>query len=76
MCCLRACVLLFLLCVMQDLSIQNVTVPTLTPFLVPNASSAVIVAPGGAYKILAFNREGTDIASWLNSIGVSAFVLK
>eukprot|EP00750_Incisomonas_marina_P011515 INCI16384.3.p1 GENE.INCI16384.3~~INCI16384.3.p1 ORF type:complete len:270 (-),score=34.18 INCI16384.3:84-893(-) len=60
----------------KDLSVYNVTVPTLTPFLVPNASSGVIVAPGGAYSILAFNREGTDIASWLNSIGVSAFVLK
>eukprot|EP00658_Telonema_sp_P-2_P020899 TRINITY_DN18295_c0_g1_i1.p1 TRINITY_DN18295_c0_g1~~TRINITY_DN18295_c0_g1_i1.p1 ORF type:complete len:291 (-),score=54.38 TRINITY_DN18295_c0_g1_i1:279-1151(-) len=54
----------------------NVTVPTLTPFLVPNATSAVIVAPGGGYTNLAIGREGWDIAAWLNSIGVSAFVLK
>jgi len=36
----------------------------------------VIVSPGGAYKFLAIDREGYDIADWLNSIGVSAFVLK
>ena len=34
------------------------------------------MAPGGAYSILAVDREGNDIAQWLNSIGVSAFVLK
>ena len=60
----------------NDLSIHNVTVPTLTPYLVANATSAVVIAPGGAYSILAINREGTDIAAWLNSVGVSAFVLK
>ena len=59
-----------------DISVHNVTVPTLTPFLVENATSAMIIAPGGGYSILAFNREGTDIAAWLNSIGISAFVLK
>lgn len=60
----------------KDRSVHNVTVPTLTPFIVPGATSAVIVAPGGAYSILAVDREGFDIAAWLNSIGVSAFVLK
>ena len=44
--------------------------------MVPNADSAVIVSPGGGYGFLAIDREGTDIAAWLNSIGVSAFVLK
>jgi acetyl esterase/lipase len=32
--------------------------------------------PGGAYSILAFDLEGVDIARWLNSIGVSAFIVK
>ena len=59
-----------------DLMVRNVTAPTLTPFLVKDATSAMIVAPGGGYAGLAVNREGTDIAAWLNSIGVSAFVLK
>jgi len=35
-----------------------------------------VVAPGGGYSILAVDREGTDIAAWLNSIGVSAFLLQ
>jgi len=59
-----------------DKKISNVSVPTLTPYLVPNATSAVVIAPGGGYTMLAINREGTDIAAWLNSIGVSAFILK
>ena len=60
----------------QDIATTNVTVPTLTPFLVPGSDSAMLVAPGGAYRGLAIAREGTDIAAWLNSIGVSAYVLK
>ena len=59
-----------------DTSVHNVTKPTLTPHLVPGADSAMIVAPGGAYSLLAIDREGNDIAKWLNSIGISAFVLK
>lgn len=51
--------------------------PSLTPFLAksPNGT-AVIVCPGGGYQNLAFEKEGTDIAKWLNSLGISAFVLK
>eukprot|EP01046_Picozoa_sp_COSAG06_P026647 COSAG06_NODE_2304_length_7115_cov_7.076660_5_plen_371_part_00 len=60
----------------KDRSIHNVTAPSITPHLVKGADSAVVVAPGGAYSILAVDREGNDIAAWLNSIGVSAFVLK
>ena len=60
----------------KDLSVHNVTVPVLEPFLVDGADSAVIVAPGGGYEMLAVDREGSDIAAWLNSVGISAFVLK
>jgi acetyl esterase/lipase len=53
--------------------------PTLTIFL-PDAGKAtrtgVVVCPGGGYVELAMQKEGTDIAEWLNSIGVAAFVLK
>ncbi len=38
--------------------------------------TAVIVAPGGGYHILAYNHEGTEICEWLNSIGVTAVLLK
>src|SRR6185437_10031625 len=54
-------------------------IPTLTAFVVPAARStgtAVVVAPGGGYLHLAMEKEGTDVARWLNSLGVSAFVLK
>ncbi|CAE8741629.1 unnamed protein product, partial [Polarella glacialis] len=54
----------------------NVSVPTLTPFIVQGSDVAVVIAPGGGYSILDFNGEGADIAAWLNSIGVSAFLLK
>lgn len=53
--------------------------PSLTPYLVPagrGVGTAVIVCPGGAYGALATDKEGTQFAQWLNSIGVSAFVLK
>jgi acetyl esterase/lipase len=38
--------------------------------------AAVIIAPGGGYNILAIDKEGTEVADWLNSVGVTAFVLK
>jgi len=38
--------------------------------------ASVIVCPGGGYRILAWDKEGTEIAAWLNSIGYSAFVLQ
>ncbi|KAG7369608.1 xylanase [Nitzschia inconspicua] len=59
-----------------DRRISNVTIPTLMPFLVPSSDAAVVIAPGGGYQYLAIDRSGTDIAHWLNSIGISAFVLK
>src|SRR5258706_2997597 len=38
--------------------------------------TAVVVCPGGGYQHLAMEKEGSDIARWLNSLGVSAFVLQ
>ncbi|WP_338016125.1 alpha/beta hydrolase [Paenibacillus paridis] len=51
--------------------------PTLTPYLVYSdvPAAAVIVCPGGAYGMLA-DHEGEPIARWLNSLGISALVLK
>jgi acetyl esterase/lipase len=59
--------------------ISNVQVPTLTPYLAPEgrrSGTAVIICPGGGYNILAADHEGRAPAEWLNSLGVSAFVLK
>jgi len=38
--------------------------------------TAVVICPGGGYNILAFNKEGTEVAEWLNSIGVAGVVVK
>jgi acetyl esterase/lipase len=55
-------------------------IPTLTlypPYGVSKIPrTAVIVAPGGGYGWLASNHEGRQEADWLNSLGVTAFVLK
>ncbi|MGP8246612.1 MAG: alpha/beta hydrolase [Bryobacteraceae bacterium] len=54
-------------------------IPTLTAYLPPAAQAtgtAVIVAPGGGYAHLSMDKEGEQIARWLNSIGVAGFVLK
>ena len=59
--------------------VQNVTVPTLTPFLPPRGKAtgaAVIIAPGGGFVLLAMDHEGWAVARWLQSQGVAAFVLK
>ena len=53
--------------------------PSLT-FYLPEAGKAtgiaVVVCPGGGYQMLAIDHEGKQIAQWLNSIGIAAFVLK
>jgi len=61
------------------LGTDDVDRPTLAPFIVTGSgkvSTAVIVCPGGSYSHLSMQKEGTDIAKWLNQLGISAFVLK
>ncbi|NUR45990.1 MAG: alpha/beta hydrolase [Sphingomonas sp.] len=58
---------------------RNVTVATLTPFLPDPAKAtgtAVIVAPGGGFRSLSMENEGSDVARALAAKGVAAFVLK
>jgi acetyl esterase/lipase len=58
---------------------EDIDKPSLAPYLVPagrRTGTAVIVCPGGAYGHLSMDKEGDQIARWLNSLGVSAFVLK
>ena len=38
--------------------------------------AAVVICPGGGFNILAWDLEGTEVAEWLNSLGVTAAVLK
>ena len=59
--------------------VRNVTQPTITPVL-PDAGkgsgAAVIVAPGGAFLMLAIDKEGYKVARWLADHGVAGLVLK
>ena len=58
---------------------EDVDKPTLTPYVVPagrGTGTAVVVCPGGGYVGLAMDKEGDQIARFLNSLGVTSFVLK
>ncbi|HZN37097.1 MAG TPA: alpha/beta hydrolase [Pirellulaceae bacterium] len=60
-------------------SIRNVHNPSLEVHLPPAdkaVGTGVIVAPGGGHRQLVWGSEGTDIAQFLNEIGVAAFILK
>jgi acetyl esterase/lipase len=57
----------------------NVSVPAMTvyrPSKVKDTGAAVLVFPGGGYTILALDLEGTEVCEWLNSIGVTAILVK
>jgi acetyl esterase/lipase len=57
----------------------NVSKPTLTiykPAKDKDTGAAVVICPGGGYSILAWDLEGTEVADWLNSIGVTGIILK
>ena len=58
--------------------ITDVTNPVLEVFdACTNCNgSAVIICPGGGYNILAIEHEGYEIATWFNSLGITAFVLQ
>jgi dienelactone hydrolase len=61
------------------LRISEVSVPSLTVYSPPKGMSngtAVIICPGGGYRILAASHEGSDVAKEFNNMGVTAFVLK
>jgi acetyl esterase/lipase len=58
---------------------EDIDQPSLAPYIVPagrGTGTAVVVCPGGGYRGLAMDHEGDQVAKWLNSLGVSAFVLK
>src|SRR5262249_31256540 len=54
-------------------------IPTITvyaPEPANAASPAVVICPGGGYGMLATEHEGTDVAKWLNTLGITGVVLK
>jgi acetyl esterase/lipase len=57
----------------------NVSKPTISLYQPPSDKrngTAVVVCPGGGYQILAMDLEGTEVCEWLNSVGVTAVLLK
>jgi acetyl esterase/lipase len=57
--------------------VTNVTDPTLTIYKPDNANgTSVMVCPGGGYNILAIEHEGTQVCEYLNTLGVTAVLLK
>ena len=62
-----------------DRGVTFVSVPDITVYLPlkeKNTGVGIIICPGGGYEHLAIDKEGHDVAKWLNSIGVAGFVLK
>ena len=60
------------------LYIENVARPTLTVYSPQgnNTGAAVLVFPGGGYKVLAIDLEGTEACDWLVSKGITCILLK
>mgnify|MGYP002236115769 FL=1 len=64
--------------------VQNITDPDIVPYIpdgIGNSTDrqripAVLIIPGGAFRRLVYNFEGEDVAKWLNSMGIAAFVLE
>lgn len=62
-----------------DRSISSVSQPTITVYLPARekaTGTAIVICPGGGYEHLAIDKEGHDIARWLNTIGIAGVVLK
>jgi len=61
------------------IKLGNVSTPQIAIHRPPadiDTGAAVVVCPGGGHWILAYDLEGTEVAEWLNEIGVTAVVLK
>lgn len=58
--------------------VDNVSRPTLTVYSPKqnNTGVAVVVFPGGGYRMLAMDLEGTEICDWLTSRGITCVLLK
>ena len=57
--------------------VRKVTRPVMEVYPAPKPNgTAVVIAPGGGFSILAIEHEGRDVAKWMNERGVTAFVLR
>jgi len=63
----------------DSVKVSSIHNPSLLVYLPPKdkaTGAAMIIAPGGAHRFLSIDTEGTNVAEWLNSVGIAAFVLK
>jgi len=63
----------------KDYWVKNINNPSITVFFPPAGKSngtAVLICPGGGFRLLVFKAEGIDPAKFLNSLGITAIVLK
>src|SRR5215218_2484598 len=63
----------------KDYWVKNIHNPSITVYLPPKekaTGAAVVICPGGGFRLLVFNGEGVAPAQFLNSLGVAAIVLK
>ena len=60
------------------LILSNITQPTLTVYSPKgtNTGVAMVVFPGGGYRVVAIDLEGTEVCDWLNSKGMTGVLLK
>lgn len=61
------------------IKLGNVSTPQIAVYRPPedrDTGAAVLICPGGGHHILAYDLEGTEVAQWLNDIGVTGIVLK
>jgi len=61
------------------IKLGNVSTPQLAiyrPAAEPDTGAAVVICPGGGHHILAYDLEGTEVAEWLNRLGITGIVLK
>lgn len=61
------------------IKLGNVSTPQAHVYLPPanrRTGASVVICPGGGFSILAWDLEGTEVAQWLNTLGVAGIVLK
>src|SRR5450755_1180435 len=63
----------------KDYWVKNINNPSITVFFPPAElanGTAVLICPGGGFRLLVFKSEGVDPAKYLNNLGITAIVLK
>ena len=60
------------------LIVTNVSQPTMTVYSPKGTNTGVVVVvfPGGGYRVVAMDLEGTEVCDWLTSWGITAVLLK